>query len=119
MNVNDKTGSDPAGQDGSRWMANPFAWAAAATHYTIHAWQRTVLYADIRCQRSNQYREHLQEQQPSVLDAETRAALVGLHPIGRLGHAEEIAHTIAFLLSDGTSFVTGAALVADGGYTAS
>lgn len=55
MNVIDKTGRDPAGQDGSRWMANPFAWAAAATHYTIDAWQRGVLYADIRRQRGNQF----------------------------------------------------------------
>lgn len=54
----------------------------------------------------------------NVLDAETRAALVDLHPIGRLGRAEEIAHAIAFLLSDGASFMTGATLVADGGYTA-
>ena len=33
------------------------------------------------------------------LDAEARAASVGLHPIGRLGRPEEIAHAIAFLLS--------------------
>ncbi len=77
MNVNDKTGHDPAGQDGSRWMANPFAWAAAATHYTIDAWQRTVLYADIRRQRGNQYREHLQEQQPNVLDFAAEPVMSG------------------------------------------
>jgi NAD(P)-dependent dehydrogenase (short-subunit alcohol dehydrogenase family) len=34
-----------------------------------------------------------------------------------LGHADEIAHDIAFLLSDGASFMTGACMVADGGYT--
>ena len=52
------------------------------------------------------------------LDASVRTELVGLHPIGRLGNAEEIAHATAFLLSDGASFITGAALTADGGYTA-
>lgn len=44
--------------------------------------------------------------------------LVALHPIGRLGKAEEVAKTILFLLSDDASFFAGASLVMDGGYTA-
>jgi len=40
------------------------------------------------------------------------------HPLGRMAEAEEIARAIVFLASDEASFVTGAALAADGGYTA-
>lgn len=39
-------------------------------------------------------------------------------PMGRVGRPEEIAAAIAFLASDDASFVTGATLVADGGYLA-
>lgn len=38
--------------------------------------------------------------------------------IGRMGRAEELAEAILFLASDQASFITGAALVADGGLTA-
>ena len=46
------------------------------------------------------------------------AHLVSLHPMGRLGQAEEIASTAAFLASDDASFITGVTIPVDGGYTA-
>jgi len=44
--------------------------------------------------------------------------LAGMHPIGRLGHPEEIAEAVLWLCSDKASFVTGQSLTADGGWTA-
>ncbi len=38
-------------------------------------------------------------------------------PLGRLGSPEEIARLIAFLCSEDASYITGQALVADGGFT--
>lgn len=51
-------------------------------------------------------------------DQEQADRLIALHPLGRLGTGEDIAKAIAFLASDDASFVTGTALVVDGGYTA-
>jgi len=48
---------------------------------------------------------------------EMRDGLVALHPIGRLGTAEEVAEVVLFLLSDAASFVTGSQYLVDGGYT--
>ena len=47
-----------------------------------------------------------------------RAHAVPKHPIGRLGQAEEIARGALYLASDASSFMTGADLLIDGGYTA-
>lgn len=38
-------------------------------------------------------------------------------PMGRLGNPDEIAHAVLWLASPGASFVTGHALIADGGFT--
>jgi len=49
---------------------------------------------------------------------ELRRQHAAVHPIGRVGEAEEIASTLLFLASDEASFITGAAIVVDGGLTA-
>jgi NAD(P)-dependent dehydrogenase (short-subunit alcohol dehydrogenase family) len=41
-----------------------------------------------------------------------------LAPLGRIGQPEEIANVVAFLLSDASSFINGAEIVADGGASA-
>jgi NAD(P)-dependent dehydrogenase (short-subunit alcohol dehydrogenase family) len=48
----------------------------------------------------------------------TLASVAASHPLGRLARAEEIAEVIAFLASPRSSIITGAILMADGGFTA-
>jgi len=48
----------------------------------------------------------------------TKAWLLSHHPLGRLGTPSEQAYGALFLASDEASFVTGHALLVDGGYTA-
>lgn len=51
-------------------------------------------------------------------DAETMAFVEKLHPVGRMAAASEIAEAALFLLSDRASFVTGSAMLVDGGISA-
>ena len=50
-------------------------------------------------------------------DPAHEAEVAALHPIGRIAEAEEIASAVLWLCSDAASFMIGAALVVDGGYT--
>lgn len=52
------------------------------------------------------------------LSDEAMKALVGLHPMGRLGASEEVAELALWLNSDKASFVTGSYYNVDGGYLA-
>ncbi|MGA0555319.1 SDR family NAD(P)-dependent oxidoreductase [Larkinella sp. VNQ87] len=52
------------------------------------------------------------------LPEEVKTMLIGLHPIGRLGKAEEVAELVIWLSSEKASFVTGSYYPVDGGYLA-
>ncbi len=47
-----------------------------------------------------------------------RAEAGSLHAIGRIGRAEEVARAAVFLASGDSSFMTGSALIVDGGFSA-
>ncbi len=53
----------------------------------------------------------------SNLDEATLDAIAAMHPIQRLGTAQEVAALVAFLCSDEASFCTGGYYLVDGAYT--
>jgi NAD(P)-dependent dehydrogenase (short-subunit alcohol dehydrogenase family) len=55
---------------------------------------------------------------PLLDDPEKRAAMEAKLPIGRWGEPSELGPVVVFLASEASSYITGATLLADGGYTA-
>jgi 3alpha(or 20beta)-hydroxysteroid dehydrogenase len=54
----------------------------------------------------------------AVMDETGRKYVANKVPLKRMGTAEDIADTVAFLASDESSYVNGAEIVLDGGVTA-
>jgi NAD(P)-dependent dehydrogenase (short-subunit alcohol dehydrogenase family) len=72
---------------------------------------------------------HINAVNPAAIDTEMIHRLItardatlddfaALHPIGRIGRAEEVADAVLWLCSAKSSFVTGHSLLVDGGFTA-
>ena len=58
-------------------MSSPIDIVASAVEYLIDAGQRSVLFCDVLRQRGNQYREHLTETVPHVLDYQVELVVDG------------------------------------------
>ena len=52
-------------------------WFGPAMDYMVDATQRNILFWDVMRQRGNQYRDHLAETVPHVLDYEVKLVLDG------------------------------------------
>lgn len=66
---------------------------------------------------TERYARHLEEIGASEA-AQTTAQMAELHPLGRVGHVDEAADAVVYLLSDAAGFISGAVLPVDGGRSA-
>ncbi len=57
-------------------------------------------------------------QAPALRDPRPRRSVESAIPLGRIGRPQEIAAVALFLASDESAYVTGAEIVADGGFAA-
>ena len=64
-------------QAGVPAVMSPFGLFAPAMEYMVDAAQRTVLFWDVMRQRGNQYREHLAQTAPHVLEYEIELIIDG------------------------------------------
>lgn len=97
-----------ASKAGVALLTKSMALAYAKDHIRVNAvcpgWTETRMFqreADIRGVSLSEYRRDAGTQQP----------------MGRIGRPDEIAKVVLFLASDESSYMTGALVVADGGYT--
>src|SRR5207248_9919731 len=73
---------------------------------------------NVRCNISHPGIIETPMQAPYLKDPAKRKSFADGIPLGRIAHPREIAHVALFLASDESSYVTGAEIVADGGFTA-
>ena len=60
---------------------------------------------------------YIETDMTSVLSEEIKSAILNGIPVGRMGKPEDVAKTVAFLASEGASYINGQVIAVDGGMT--
>lgn len=120
-------GRDAAGRGGSIVAISSISALVGGemqTHYTptkagVHSLMQSCAVAlgrhGIRCNSVLPGTVETDINKDDLADPAKRAYMAGRIPLGRLGRPEDIATVVAFLASDMASYMSGAALLVDGG----
>lgn len=103
---------------GPRWNVNPPDYEAAKAGILQLVRYQAVMWAPRGVRVNAVVPGPFPNPAGQGADAEFVQRLSSRVPLGRVGRAEEIAGAVVFLASDASSFVTGASIVVDGGWTA-
>lgn len=122
-----KQGRDPEGRGGAIVAISSISalvGGAMQTHYTptkagVHSLMQSCAVAlgrhGIRCNSVLPGTVATDINRDDLADPEKRTYMEGRIPLGRLGRPEDIASVVAFLASDMAGYMSGAALLVDGG----
>ncbi len=99
-------------------LPNIPAYQASKGAVRILTKNAAIQYAPDKIRVNSVHPGRIETPMTAPLAPERREMLLRLTPLGRDGTAEEVAYGVLYLASDESSYVTGAELVIDGGYTA-
>jgi len=103
---------------GSVGAANVVAYNAAKGAVVLMTKNAAITYAKNGIRANSVHPGFINTPLTESQHAELNKVVIAATPMGRAGEPGEVANAVAFLASDESSYITGAELVVDGGYTA-
>jgi len=99
-------------------LSNIPAYQASKGAVRLLTKNAAVQYAKDKIRVNSVHPGQIETPMTTPLDPARREMVLSMTPLGRDGKPEEVAYGVLYLASDEASFVTGAELVIDGGFTA-